>query len=547
MLRRIILENFMSHGRTEIDLADGLTVLTGPNNCGKSAVVAALQILASNGRSTHVMRHGEKVCRITVETADGHTICWERKKTTVKYTIDGEDIHRVGQSVPESLHQVLRLNKVEAKVGKATQEYDIHFGEQKSPVFLLGESGSRAASFFASSSDASRLVEMQHRHRSRLTAKRSESKRLNKELQKNGERLACFDPVDQLAERIDAAEALVQKIDKRQLQADKLRTVARQLAQQQAETAKLQQQHGILGRLERTTTTPASLEQAKRRQDRLTTSIASLHQLNDQKTLHTASCTALAPLSNVPSQHDTRHVQSLIQALHASCDRKKSAATVLTHCRQLTAPPTLEPVSLCDRHIRQLERLRQVCREFEADCSVLASLQPVPATSDTTGLKKLICSLMLAIQKSRQTGRISSALRSLHEAPVPQPRARLQQLLERLDQSHQKVCELVAEGVSLQRLRPPVTITDLSPVATAVKQLTNSHQAVAAALAESEDCRQRCSRCEADIRRFVQDNPTCAVCGSEIDPDTIMVGAPGIHRHMTTEADGENLRFRRKG
>ena len=31
----------MSHDDTTIELADGLTVLIGPNNCGKSAVVAA--------------------------------------------------------------------------------------------------------------------------------------------------------------------------------------------------------------------------------------------------------------------------------------------------------------------------------------------------------------------------------------------------------------------------------------------------------------------------------------------------------------------------
>jgi len=174
----------MSHRRTEIELADGLTVLTGPNNCGKSAIVAALQILATNGRTTHVMRHGEKFCRVTVETDDGHQIAWERKKKTVKYILNGEDVHRVGSSIPDSLHDLLRLDRVQAEAGKATHDYDIHFGEQKSPVFLLDETGSRAASFFASSSDASRLVEMQHRHRSNVRERRAESKRLTIEKEK---------------------------------------------------------------------------------------------------------------------------------------------------------------------------------------------------------------------------------------------------------------------------------------------------------------------------------------------------------------------------
>ena len=60
MITRIELTNFMSHSSTVIEPAPGLTVLTGPNNCGKSAVVAALQILCHNENSTYVLRHGEK-------------------------------------------------------------------------------------------------------------------------------------------------------------------------------------------------------------------------------------------------------------------------------------------------------------------------------------------------------------------------------------------------------------------------------------------------------------------------------------------------------
>ena len=48
MIRSIELHNFMSHERTIIEPADGLTVLVGPNNCGKSAVVSALGILCEN-------------------------------------------------------------------------------------------------------------------------------------------------------------------------------------------------------------------------------------------------------------------------------------------------------------------------------------------------------------------------------------------------------------------------------------------------------------------------------------------------------------------
>lgn len=56
MIRRIELINFMSHRRTLIEPAAGLTVLVGPNNCGKSAVVSALQILCDKGSSIRTGR-----------------------------------------------------------------------------------------------------------------------------------------------------------------------------------------------------------------------------------------------------------------------------------------------------------------------------------------------------------------------------------------------------------------------------------------------------------------------------------------------------------
>jgi len=81
VITRIELKNFMSHTRTVIEPAAGLTVLVGPNNCGKSAVVTALQILCHNDNSTYVLRHGEKACSVKIETGDGHSVEWRRKNS----------------------------------------------------------------------------------------------------------------------------------------------------------------------------------------------------------------------------------------------------------------------------------------------------------------------------------------------------------------------------------------------------------------------------------------------------------------------------------
>ena len=138
MIRKITLENYMSHALTEIEPAAGLTVLIGPNNCGKSAVVSALETLARNTSGDFMVRHGAREARVTVETDDGHTFTWRRKTSgSPSYVIDGREVHRLNRDVPEDLHQLLKLPEV--KFGEK-DVFDIHFAEQKSPIFLLNES-----------------------------------------------------------------------------------------------------------------------------------------------------------------------------------------------------------------------------------------------------------------------------------------------------------------------------------------------------------------------------------------------------------------------
>src|SRR5712692_10517375 len=114
MIRRITLENYMSHASTVIEPAAGLTVLVGPNNCGKSAVVSALETVCNNALGGYMVRHDEKEARVTLETHDNHTFVWRRKGNAVSYVIDGREIHRVRRGAsPDDLHNLLRLPKVD--------------------------------------------------------------------------------------------------------------------------------------------------------------------------------------------------------------------------------------------------------------------------------------------------------------------------------------------------------------------------------------------------------------------------------------------------
>ncbi len=191
----------MSHANTVIVPSPGLTVLTGPNNCGKSAVVVALQILANNENSTYVMRHGARETRIAVETGDGHRVEWRRKRSGgPAYLVDGKPFDRLNQSVPQEVRAALRIAPVASRTDGGGREFDLHFGAQKSPVFLLDEPGTVIAQFFASSSDAEKLVRMQQLHRDKVRLSRSEISRLEAEKARLDRELEALASVGELSE-----------------------------------------------------------------------------------------------------------------------------------------------------------------------------------------------------------------------------------------------------------------------------------------------------------------------------------------------------------
>lgn len=165
MIHKIVLENFMAHARTELELGPGVTALTGPNNTGKSAVVEALRCVAANPTPKHYIRHGAKETRVTVELDDGVKVVWIRKKRSAGY-----EIHRPGEEepqeywklgrgvVPDDVRDVLKLDPVVLEGGESI---DVHIGNQREPVFLLNMPDRAVADFLASSTEGAHLLSMQ--------------------------------------------------------------------------------------------------------------------------------------------------------------------------------------------------------------------------------------------------------------------------------------------------------------------------------------------------------------------------------------------------
>ena len=199
MIKRLLVENFLAHGNTVLDLAPGLNVLTGPNNSGKSAVVEALRCLAHNPAPKHLIRHGADAARVEAELEDGTRLAWVRRPRYALYELfrpDAEEpdapevFAKFGRRPPEEVTARLRLGAVELETG---DEIDVHLGNQREPVFLLNKPGSALAAFFAASSEAAHLIAMQGLLKDRMRRAKADKRRLEKR------RAAAAGDLDRLA------------------------------------------------------------------------------------------------------------------------------------------------------------------------------------------------------------------------------------------------------------------------------------------------------------------------------------------------------------
>jgi len=375
MLKRITLHNFMSHSHTVIDLSPGLTVLTGPNNCGKSAFVSALQILAENSSGDFMVRHGAKECSVIVETDDGHTVEWKRKKKTVSYCIDGEDFHRLRNSVPDKLRQVLKLSKVKAG---DNDPFDVHFGEQKSPIFLLGERGSRAAAFFASSSDASVLIEMQKLHRSKVKSAQQELQRLQSEFKQTCAIVDVLAPVPDLETKLEELDKTYEALLSEDQQIQQLESFIQGWERSAQSVSKLKHTVQTLNIL------PEELQQENEKPIELLTQ--RLQDVNQQVRQTQFNVIALTGLEEPPEMHETLLLKGLINEFQIQDQIHNQAKTTSLYLKHLDEPPALSDTDTLQNGIEKIQYAAERVDVDRAEYKILESCAPPPAMDDIQSL-----------------------------------------------------------------------------------------------------------------------------------------------------------------
>jgi len=124
---------------------DGLTVVSGPNNAGKTTVMRAIKGVFTNTPGHNFVRHGAEKCIVEITFDDGNHVKWEKgEKIKPKYTVNGKEIHP-GKGVPDEV-KAFGVVPIEA----AGREIWPQVAEQfTGTVFLLDQPGAVLAEAIA--------------------------------------------------------------------------------------------------------------------------------------------------------------------------------------------------------------------------------------------------------------------------------------------------------------------------------------------------------------------------------------------------------------
>lgn len=140
MIEKIEIHNFQSHKATVLELDAKVNTLQGNSDCGKSAVLRALQWLIFNPAGDYFIsdwaRKGKAQtapCEVIVY-ANGHKIVRRRDKDFNGYYLDDEMFEATRNTVPKKISDILNLGEVNVQ-------------RQLDPPFLLSMSAGEVSRY----------------------------------------------------------------------------------------------------------------------------------------------------------------------------------------------------------------------------------------------------------------------------------------------------------------------------------------------------------------------------------------------------------------
>lgn len=146
-ISQVAIEDFQSLRRVALDLG-AITIITGDNSKGKSAVLRAIAAAAFNRAGGDFVTRDQKQTRVTLRMGTGQTVTWTKPRNGgAVIDLDGQTISRAGKEYPPELAGILGFRELQLGTFKARLQFASQFDQ---PFMLASATGGQAAAVLCS-------------------------------------------------------------------------------------------------------------------------------------------------------------------------------------------------------------------------------------------------------------------------------------------------------------------------------------------------------------------------------------------------------------
>jgi exonuclease SbcC len=136
-LTKVKLENFQDHKDSTVDLVNGINLIVGSSDAGKSAVLRAINFVFHNNlKGDSFIRHGCSECKVTVVFSDGVEVTRIKGTDVNSYHLkdaegNNHSFPKVGTAVPDEIKKQLGQPPLDDK------KRPISYADQMANLFLV--------------------------------------------------------------------------------------------------------------------------------------------------------------------------------------------------------------------------------------------------------------------------------------------------------------------------------------------------------------------------------------------------------------------------
>jgi exonuclease SbcC len=129
MIQSLEIQNFQSHKQSKLELVDGVNVVIGHSDTGKSAIIRALRWLIWNRPTGEEFRSNwDGETTVTIKTDSGKSAHRVRTNKVNGYILGKTEFDAIKTDVPEEIVRFLNMNEINLQ-----QQLDRHFLLTNSP------------------------------------------------------------------------------------------------------------------------------------------------------------------------------------------------------------------------------------------------------------------------------------------------------------------------------------------------------------------------------------------------------------------------------